>query len=1071
MRERKHEWPGQSGAGRILIFAGLLTLGSIAFFCLAGTRSAQDEPIDKTAYTQLMGTRIRSFDALLDWFNQQQAQFTPVIPPGTDDFPQPGEPGLVVVELSATSWPRPLLESLRKLAPVWRNSVPTWEIELQEEPTGEVVVWDLSGNLLYVQPAPAGYPVPYNALFRQSLNPLVWNPALAPYRLRARVILLPQEQVEYYLYADAEIAKAQSAGDGGGMMLMGVEEELKVVGMGRSGSGLRLDVGYPESYSGHVWSVYSYDAPACWSTNMSGSGGGPPPPPGTNDPPCTNCPAPCNGNSSNTFDGLNRVWTLVQSNLVLTGTTQTAWTDTRPMGFDMATNSVNRFYSFARSLQDTDGDLLDDAFEWLALHTLADNADTDGDGMDDGWEHANGLNPTDNGSGNSMNGASGDPDSDGLSNAEEFELGTNPQTWTKVVALGMWDWFGATMESRPWNVLHTKHGFRGFQSERRYLRSDRAAHEVDAIWAVGGSPGHCNPAGYFHTEDHAQADWYATSITTNTFGEGRDEYSETTGAGSCCLKDVYTYSLNCGGVVGTGTFTDTCGEGHVYTNTTSYGGVGPAGFGTTVSDTQTIYASYISNNLPEDRIRVERWSLTNTLSQEFTTQRLMDEAWDLYAATSAVPTLPWDVYFVGACFELQEDEFSLDLSGYKYRWRIPDTEPGTVYAAAWAHSYFDESGAPGAVQSVHSILVAGTGGEILVGVDDGLGSYRPHVGGGGSFVLDPPDSNGCNHIYGLAVEMTSQKAANSPKTFRVGKTDPPAPCGKSPEQVDALTIYYNEVFNYQTKQLEDVDVTLQAGTIFADLGEVEWTRAGGPSSGTLVPGANGEATFSNPTNGGLYQFDATIAETTTRAQMLLPLGGPDVTDYIDSEFQRYSQWITDLNNALSNKLFGTRWFHLHRNLVRTVAGQLYKTNSYILDDAPCGSFCPHTVTIHQHVFGADQMGNFMFGFVVGRSEFSFAYAWSGGQFAQLVAGVRQLKLTPDHPEDQAAYTAGYQYGKNMAYGFASYLTATGSVSPYVASYTNMQLDASKHAWPSTSRWPEPLWVTYPVFTPQTKEED
>ena len=74
---------------------------------------------------------------------------------------------------------------------------------------------------------------------------------------------------------------------------------------------------------------------------------------------------------------------------------------------------------------DADGDGLTNAVE-IAIGTDPLNPDTDGDGMPDGWEVFYGLNPLD------PSDASQDADGDGLTNLQEFQMGTNPRNPNRV---------------------------------------------------------------------------------------------------------------------------------------------------------------------------------------------------------------------------------------------------------------------------------------------------------------------------------------------------------------------------------------------------------------------------------------------------------------------------------------------------------------------------------------------------------------------------------------------------------------------------------------------------------------
>lgn len=73
---------------------------------------------------------------------------------------------------------------------------------------------------------------------------------------------------------------------------------------------------------------------------------------------------------------------------------------------------------------DPDGDRISNLQEYqYGLDPLTPNFDTDEDGLSDLWEIQYGLSPT---SPDGSDGADGDPDSDGLSNADEHQHGTNP---------------------------------------------------------------------------------------------------------------------------------------------------------------------------------------------------------------------------------------------------------------------------------------------------------------------------------------------------------------------------------------------------------------------------------------------------------------------------------------------------------------------------------------------------------------------------------------------------------------------------------------------------------------------
>ena len=219
---------------------------------------------------------------------------------------------------------------------------------------------------------------------------------------------------------------------GGSMQTMSMEalEELKITHIKKVTNSLQLEISYPSSYSGSVWSAYSYDMPACVYTNGgSGSGGGFEPP--TNEAPCEGC-STCYTDPEKSFAGLDRVWTLAVSNLVLTGEASTVWLDARPLGLNTNNEPCHRIYAIGANAVDEDNDGLNSAVELFVHKTNPTLSDADLDGALDGAEIRAGTNPLNH---------PGDSDEDGLSDDLETVLGTDPDSADTDL-----DWFSDGFE-------------------------------------------------------------------------------------------------------------------------------------------------------------------------------------------------------------------------------------------------------------------------------------------------------------------------------------------------------------------------------------------------------------------------------------------------------------------------------------------------------------------------------------------------------------------------------------------------------------------------------------------------
>ncbi len=170
------------------------------------------------------------------------------------------------------------------------------------------------------------------------------------------------------------------------------------------------------------------------------------------------------------------------------------------------------------------------------------------------------------------------------------------------------------------------------------------------------------------------------------------------------------------------------------------------------------------------------------------------------------------------------------------------------------------------------------------------------------------------------VKLESAKATKSPVVFRYNSTNlydpgtyvtgtlPTNPAARATENArilaeeqkkidSALTIYYKDVID-SSGNIENFDVKLK---VIPEFGSVAWSETDVPAnSGFLTDSDQTEATYHNPTKGGVYIFDLDegVSETTTRTQMWLPVAGPDITSYWSSEVERIRTWGTAYRSNL-----------------------------------------------------------------------------------------------------------------------------------------------------------------------------
>ena len=106
-----------------------------------------------------------------------------------------------------------------------------------------------------------------------------------------------------------------------------------------------------------------------------------------------------------------------------------------------------------QAASDQDGDGLTYGLEYL-MGTQPNDPDSDNDGLPDGWEWKYGMDPL---SSNGADGATADPDGDGMSNLQEY-LYLQPSGWDTASTTSVLDngvWWNGTIPVNDWNEART----------------------------------------------------------------------------------------------------------------------------------------------------------------------------------------------------------------------------------------------------------------------------------------------------------------------------------------------------------------------------------------------------------------------------------------------------------------------------------------------------------------------------------------------------------------------------------------------------------------------------------------
>ncbi len=295
-------------------------------------------------------------------------------------------------------------------------------------------------------------------------------------------------------------------------------------------------------------------------------------------------------------------------------------------------------------------------------------------------------------------------------------------------------------------------------------------------------------------------------------------------------------------------------------------------------------------------------------------------------------------------------------------------------------------------------------------------------------------------ITPLSVELACDDAVSSPKPFKFGKTEVESPCGKSADQAEALTVYYNQVFDYGSTQVRNFDIALKV--LPAGMQGVQWSKISGPNSGSLLNADHAEATFQNPKKGGVYQLDATVAGVATRTQVWLPMAGPDITLWFKDELAYLHGLAWNYNaNVTASRKEGITDVILRASDVQLALVGADWLGQFTSEHGPCGGPVSYNVFDARHTIA---------GVVVERHKLSNMLA---AYLAREILWFWPEELIVDHMGDGGSPDLAYS---RAAYHAAFEIYSGGSVEDAIT--------AHGYEMQAPSSWADKEWPNYELAT-------